>query len=58
MGNVNNWILGAAAAILGTAGLFVSAKVGHGVGYYGGLGIFLVSIGFVLYLVKTAYDHE
>jgi hypothetical protein len=58
MGNVNNWILGASAAILGTAGLFVSAKMGHGVGYYGGLAIFLVAIGFVLYLVKTAYDHD
>ena len=58
MGNVNNWILGISAAVLGTAGLFVSAKTGHGVGYLGGIGIFLVSAGFVLYLIKTAYDHE
>jgi hypothetical protein len=58
MGNLNNWILGASAAILGTAGLFVSAKTAQGVGYYGGLAIFLVSVGFVLYLIKTAYDHD
>jgi hypothetical protein len=58
MRNVNDWIIGASAAVLGTAGLFVSAKTGQGVGYYGGIAIFLVSAGFVLYLIKTAYDHD
>ena len=58
MGNIDNWILGASSAILGTAGLFVSAKSGHGIGYFGGIGIFLLSACFVLYLIKTAYDHD
>jgi hypothetical protein len=58
MGNVDNWILGVSAAILGTGGLFVSAKSGHGIGYLGGIAIFLLAACFVLYLIKTAYDHE
>jgi hypothetical protein len=58
MGNVNNWILGVSAAVLGTAGLFVSAKTGHGIGYFGGIAIFLLAACFVLYLIKTAYDHD
>jgi len=58
LNNVGNWILGAAAAALGTAGLFVSAKSGHGVGYYGGIAIFLFCSGFVLNLIKTSFDHK
>jgi hypothetical protein len=58
MRNVDNWILGAAAAILGTAGLFVSARAGQGVGYFGGLIIFLFCAIFVLYLIKTSYEHK
>jgi hypothetical protein len=58
MNNVDNWILGVAATVLGTAGLFVSAKMGHGIGYFGGIVIFLIAACFVLYLIKTAYDHE
>jgi hypothetical protein len=58
MNNIDNWILGVAATVLGTGGLFVSAKTGHGIGYYGGIVIFLFAAAFVLYLIKTAYDHE
>jgi hypothetical protein len=58
LNNVGNWILGAAAAALGTAGLFVSAKSGQGVGYYGGIAIFLFCSGFVMYLIKTSFDHK
>jgi hypothetical protein len=58
MNNVDNWILGLASSVLGTAGLFVSAKMGHGIGYYGGIIIFLLAAMFVLYLIKTAYDHD
>ena len=58
MNNVGNWVIGAASALLGTAALFVSAKAGHGVGYFGGLAIFLFCAVFVLYLIKTAFDHR
>lgn len=58
MKNVDNWILGVAAAVLGTAGLFVSARMGHGIGYFGGIAIFILAACFVLYLIKTAYEHE
>jgi hypothetical protein len=50
--------LGTASAILGVAGLFVSARAGHGVGYIGGLIAFLFCTGFVMYLIKTSFDHE
>jgi hypothetical protein len=56
--NVGNWVLGATSAVLGVAGLFVSARAGHGVGYVGGLIAFLFCTGFVLYLIKTSFDHE
>jgi len=58
MKNVNNWVLGALAAIMGVAALFVSAHAGHGLGYYGGLGMFAFCVLFVLWLMKTSFDHE
>ena len=41
MTNVSNWVLGFCSVIMGLAGLFVASHAGHGVGYYGGLAIFL-----------------
>ena len=58
MNKVDHWLLGAAAAILGTAGLFVSARAGQGLGYYGGLAAFLFCTGFVFYLIKTSFDRH
>jgi hypothetical protein len=55
---VENWIIGVASAILGTAALFVAARAGEGVGYYGGIVGFLFCAIFVLYLTKTSFEHD
>jgi hypothetical protein len=56
--NVGNWVLGFAAVVMGLAALFVSARAGHGVGYYGGLAMFLFCMAFVLRLIKASYEHR
>jgi len=58
MGNLGNWILGAATAIMAVGGLFVAARAGAGVAYYGGLLFFLFGTGFIFYLIKVTFDHE
>ncbi|MBM3488463.1 MAG: hypothetical protein FJX67_17845 [Alphaproteobacteria bacterium] len=58
MQNVNNWILGAFAALLAVGALYVTARAGHGVGYYGGLAMFVFCVLFILYLMKTTFDHQ
>lgn len=56
MEHPGNWVLGACSAILGVAGLFVSARVGEGVAYYGGLVMFAVGVLFAMYLIKATFD--
>jgi cytochrome c oxidase subunit 2 len=53
-----NWVLGGSMAILGLVGLFVAAESGvHGpAGYYGGLGLFVISVLVAFYLVKLTFD--
>ncbi len=58
MGNVSNWILGAFATVFAVGGLFVSSHAGHGIGYLGGLAIFLFCTLFVGFLIKTSFDHR
>lgn len=58
MDKVENWIMGAVSAVLGTAALFVAARAGEGIGYYGGIFGFLFCALFVLYLIKTSFDHS
>lgn len=59
MEHPSNWFLGACAAIMGVAGLFVASRAGEGVGYYGGLIMFAVGVLFAMYLIKASYDaHE
>ncbi len=55
---VENWVMGAVSAILGTAALFVSARAGEGIGYYGGIIGFLFCALFVLHLIKTSFEHD
>ncbi len=57
MDNVSNWVLGAMSAMMALAGLFVASHVGHGVGYYGGLGMFVFCTMFIMHLMKTSFDH-
>jgi len=43
---------------VGVGGLFVSARAGHGIDHIGGLVAFLFCTGFVLYPIKSSFDHE
>ena len=58
MENISDWLLGFFSAIMGIGGLFVASHAGHGVGYYGGLAIFVFATLFVFYLVRTVLDHK
>lgn len=58
MENFSNWILGFASIVMGLGGLFVAARAGEGLGYYGGLAMFVFAIGFVFFLIRTSLDHE
>ena len=58
MPNFSNWILGFCAAVMGLGGLFVASHAGHGVGYYGGLAVFVFAVLFVFFLIRTTLDHE
>ena len=58
MTNFSNWILGFFAAVMGLGGLFVASHAGDGVGYYGGLAVFVIAGLFVFFLIRTTLDHE
>ena len=58
MDNMSNWILGFGAAVMGVCALFVASRAGAGVGYYGGLAMFVFCVAFVFYLIRTSFDHE
>jgi hypothetical protein len=58
MENFSNWVLGFSSIVMGLAGLFVAARAGEGLGYYGGLAMFVFAIGFVFFLIRTSLDHE
>lgn len=58
MENTTNWILGFCAAVMGVAGLFVSARAGAGLGYFGGLAMFVFAVLFVFFLIRTTMDHQ
>lgn len=58
MENFSNWVLGFSAAVMGLGGLFVAARASEGLGYYGGLAMFVFAVGFVFFLIRTTMDHE
>jgi len=58
MTNFSNWVLGFCAAVMGVGGLSVASHAGHGVGYWGGLAVFLFAVLFVFFLIRTTLDHE
>ena len=58
MENVSNWVLGFCSVVMGIGGLFVASRAGEGVGYYGGLAMFVFAILFVFFLIRTTLDHE
>ncbi len=58
MNNFSIWILGFSTIVMGLGGLFVAARAGVGLGYYGGLAIFVFAVLFVFMLIRTSMDHE
>lgn len=58
MENFSNWVLGFCSVVMGLGGLFVASHAGEGLGYYGGLAIFIFAVLFVFYLIRTSLDHE
>ncbi len=58
MSNVGSWVMGAVTAVMAVAGLFVAARAGAGVAYYGGLVFFVFANGFIFYLIKASFDLE
>lgn len=58
MNNFSNWVLGFCTAVMGVGGLFVTARAGEGVGYWGGLAVFVFAVLFVFFLIKVTMDHE
>lgn len=50
--------MGAAAAVMGLAALFVASRAGHGIGEYAGVGLFAFCVLFVFLLMKTSFDEE
>lgn len=58
MNNFSNWIMGFCCAIMAVAGLFVAARAGVGVAYWGGLGFFAFAVLFVFMLIKVSFDHQ
>lgn len=56
MNHLGNWIMGAVTLAFAIGGLFIAARAGEGLGYYGGLGFFLFGIFFVYLLVKVSFD--
>lgn len=58
MENFSNWVLGFFTIVMGIGGLFVAARAGQGLGYFGGLAIFAFAVMFVFILIRTSLDHE
>jgi hypothetical protein len=58
MENFSNWFLGFCTIVMGIGGLFVAARAGQGLGYFGGLAIFAFAVMFVFILIRTSLDHE
>jgi hypothetical protein len=58
MTHVGNWVLGAATAGMAAGGIFVAARAGHGIAYYGGLVFSAFAVLFILLLIKTSFDQK
>ena len=41
---------------MGLVGLFVAARAGHGLGYYGGLTFFAFAVLFIFLMIKHGFD--
>lgn len=57
MGKIGDWVMGGLAILMSIGGLFVASNAGHGLGYYGGLGMFVFCVLFIFFVMKKAMDH-
>ena len=51
-----NYVHSGAIALMGLVGLFVAARAGHGLTYYGGLTFFGFAVLFVFLMIKHGFD--
>lgn len=58
MGRIGNWVLGGCSGIMAIGALFVAARSGYGVAYYGALAMFLFCVLFVFFLVRIGAGRE
>jgi len=58
MNHFGNWVLGFVTAVFAVGGLFVAARGGEGLPYWGGLGFFAFAVLFVFMLIKVSFDKE
>lgn len=58
MNHVGTWILGVVTSLMAVGGLFVAARAGHGLAYYGGLIFSAFAVLFILLLIKTSFDQN
>jgi 4-hydroxybenzoate polyprenyltransferase len=56
MGNISKWIWCGCVAVMAIVGLFVAARGGHSVPYWGGLAFVGFAIAFIFYMIKRGYD--
>jgi hypothetical protein len=56
MGNVSKWIWCGCVALMGIAGLFVAARGGESVPYWGGLAFFAFAVLFIFFMIKRGFD--
>jgi hypothetical protein len=56
MGDVARWIWCGATGLMAIAALFVAARATNPVGYYGGIGFFVVAFLFIMFHVKRSFD--
>jgi len=58
MNHIGNLIMGVVTALMAVGGLFVAARAGHGLAYYGGLIFSAFAVLFILLLIKTSFDQN
>jgi hypothetical protein len=56
MGDIGNWIVGAAMAVLALIGLIVSARAHDTTMYWVGLVVFAFGVLFIFHMVKRSFD--
>jgi hypothetical protein len=50
------YIWGGVVTLMGVVGLFVAARAGHGMAYYGGLAFFIFAVLFDFLMIKHVFD--